>query len=78
MIGHEAVGNNCKLLLTCSSQELQQNELDYLTIRKQAAPCISAECQRIPVETDVAEPFQVTRIVRDHGTGNGNFHAESA
>jgi len=42
---------------------LLHNELDYLAIGKQVPSCIGAECQRISVETDVAETFQVTRIV---------------
>jgi hypothetical protein len=75
MVWHEAVGNNCELLLVCSTQELLHNELDYVTIGKQIPPCIGAECQRLPVKTDVAETFQVTRSVRDHAPGDGNFHA---
>jgi hypothetical protein len=56
---------------------LLHDELDGGAVSENLSASVGSECQRVSMETDVAEAFQVARIVCDHGRSDGKFHAWS-
>jgi hypothetical protein len=71
MVGHEAVGNKCKLFVICSTQNLLHRDTDVCLIREQRIAIVSAERQEISMKTGVVERSDMTRIACAHGTYTG-------
>ena len=66
MIRHEAVRNDFKPLVSCSSKNLRQYDLDAARFNERVCSLIRAKRQSIPVETDVVEGFQVAGRSGEH------------
>jgi hypothetical protein len=62
MIGHETVGNYCKLFLLRSAQNLPPHHVHGASIDEERVTLIGAECQEISVEAGVVERLEAARI----------------
>jgi hypothetical protein len=55
MVRHEAVCNECKLLIACGALNLQHHGSDDRWTREDALSRMAAECQEVSIQADVVE-----------------------
>src|SRR4051794_9054294 len=69
MVGHEAVRNYCKLLVSGSAHDLREGEFDGRCIEEPLRFGMTAERQEIPIQTRVAKRPQVPGAMVRHVSG---------
>jgi hypothetical protein len=66
MVGHKAVRKNCDARFSRCSQELRTHEVHDVSIGEASFAAGGAECERVPVETEVAEGAESFGVTRKH------------
>jgi hypothetical protein len=66
VVRHEAVRNDGKPCVACTSQYLLEHEIDVFAHDEVTTPVICAERQEIPVQAGVVERLEVSWVAGQH------------
>jgi hypothetical protein len=72
VIGHEAIGKNCEVLVLTGAQQLLPREVDDQSRLEQAGAIGRRKTQVISMESDVVEPREPRRATAEHRGAWGN------
>ena len=72
VIRHETEDNDQESMGNRGCANLIQGTFDHIAGHERPTPKGGADCQEIPIETKVIEPFQALGSIRDHASASCN------
>ena len=69
MVRHEAVRNYGELMFSCGARNLREEQIHDRRVNQQALPLERAECQGIPVESEIVEGLEMFGPSGAHAIG---------